>query len=82
MSDAKDLLSEVGYQYSNGEHTRGNCLTDGCKGSSRGGLYCRACAATRLAEVTSPSFAARATALFKARMSIQGDIDDMYEELT
>lgn len=81
MSTTRDLTYDLAYQYTNGVHTYGPCSTDGCNGHARGSLRCRACAATALAKATSPEFAARVVVLFKARQSIQGDIDDVYEEI-
>lgn len=76
----RDVMHEVTYQHPTGVHTYGNCLTEGCKLSARGGVYCKQCAGARLAEAKDPAFAARFVALIKARQSIQFDIDEMYEE--
>lgn len=73
-----DLLHELGYQYPWGETTHGPCLTEDCDEGSRGGLYCRKCAVTRLAGVTTPTFAARTASLFLARAEIQSEIDKLY----
>lgn len=76
----RDAMYDVGYQYTAGVHTHANCLTEGCDNGSRGGLYCRACAVTRLAEVSDPLFAAKVASIMDIRMQVQGEINALYEE--
>ena len=81
MSKQRDLLHELGYQLTAGQHTRGDCSTEDCNDTARGSLYCRQCATTRLAEATSPEFAVNAHMLMCSRMIAQDAIDELYAEV-
>lgn len=81
MSSTIGLVMDLGYQYTSGEHTMGNCLVEACEAPARGGVYCKNCAEIRLSERVGARNAGILARLFNDRMVAQNQIDALIKEV-